>query len=190
MARKWICSVQHFSMLASAAGAGHRGAARALLQCCMGRHAVLQCSAWGGPQGGPVAKSAARVPAQLCRARLPCFEPLCTTLGRLLQVGYKTVPDRKVTKPELGHLQKAGAPAMKHLREFKVGCCRALPGRCRSSFAGSWWWTALGALVQAPSEGGAWGQAFSWTSGRQRSQPHRCVVLSATALARWRCSRP
>lgn len=30
------------------------------------------------------------------------------------------VPDRKVTKPELGHLQKAGAPAMKHLREFKV----------------------------------------------------------------------
>ncbi|KAL4446359.1 hypothetical protein ABPG77_003166 [Micractinium sp. CCAP 211/92] len=37
-----------------------------------------------------------------------------------VQVGYKTVPDRKITKPELGHLQKAGAPAMKHLREFKV----------------------------------------------------------------------
>ena len=40
-----------------------------------------------------------------------CFPP---------QVGYRVVPDRKVTKPELGHLQKAGAPAMKHLREFKV----------------------------------------------------------------------
>ncbi|KAI7836270.1 hypothetical protein COHA_009859 [Chlorella ohadii] len=35
-------------------------------------------------------------------------------------VGYRVVPERKVTKPELGHLQKAGAPAMKHLREFKV----------------------------------------------------------------------
>ncbi|KAI7836269.1 hypothetical protein COHA_009859 [Chlorella ohadii] len=37
-----------------------------------------------------------------------------------VQVGYRVVPERKVTKPELGHLQKAGAPAMKHLREFKV----------------------------------------------------------------------
>eukprot|EP00877_Chromochloris_zofingiensis_P014890 jgi/Chrzof1/9655/Cz04g11050.t1 len=38
-----------------------------------------------------------------------------------VQVGYRVVPDRKVTKPELGHLQKTGCSPMKHLREFKVG---------------------------------------------------------------------
>lgn len=36
------------------------------------------------------------------------------------QVGYKVVPERKVKKPELGHLKKAGCPPMRHLREFKV----------------------------------------------------------------------
>jgi large subunit ribosomal protein L3 len=38
-----------------------------------------------------------------------------------VQVGYKAVPQRKITKPELGHLQKAGVAPMKHLVEFKVG---------------------------------------------------------------------
>lgn len=42
-----------------------------------------------------------------------------------VQVGYRVVPDRKVTKPERNHLAKAGAPAMKFLREFRV---RAGPG--------------------------------------------------------------
>jgi large subunit ribosomal protein L3 len=37
-----------------------------------------------------------------------------------VQVGYKVVAERKVKKPELGHLKKAGAPPMKHLREFRV----------------------------------------------------------------------
>uniref|UniRef100_A0A7S3VGR8 Large ribosomal subunit protein uL3c n=1 Tax=Dunaliella tertiolecta TaxID=3047 RepID=A0A7S3VGR8_DUNTE len=37
-----------------------------------------------------------------------------------VQVGYKTVPERKVKKPELGHLKKAGCPPMRHLREFKL----------------------------------------------------------------------
>lgn len=37
-----------------------------------------------------------------------------------VQVGYKVVPERKVKKPELGHLKKAGCPPMKHLREFKL----------------------------------------------------------------------
>lgn len=42
-----------------------------------------------------------------------------------VQVGYKVVAERKVTKPELGHLQKAGCSPMKHLREFRV----RLPGK-------------------------------------------------------------
>jgi ribosomal protein L3 len=37
-----------------------------------------------------------------------------------VQVGYKEVVERKVRKPELGHLKKAGCPPLKHLREFKV----------------------------------------------------------------------
>lgn len=37
-----------------------------------------------------------------------------------VQVGYRVVRDDKVTKPELGHTQKAGAPALKQLREFKI----------------------------------------------------------------------
>jgi large subunit ribosomal protein L3 len=37
-----------------------------------------------------------------------------------VQVAYKEVAERKVTKPELGHLAKAGVPAMRHLREFRL----------------------------------------------------------------------
>jgi hypothetical protein len=42
-----------------------------------------------------------------------------------VQVGYKVVQARKVRKPELGHLQKAGCEPMKHLREFKVRAAAA-----------------------------------------------------------------
>jgi large subunit ribosomal protein L3 len=37
-----------------------------------------------------------------------------------LKVGYLEVPERKVTKPELGAFKKAGSAPLKHLREFKV----------------------------------------------------------------------
>ena len=37
-----------------------------------------------------------------------------------VQVGYQVVPERKLTKPEAGHLKKAGVKPMRHLREFKV----------------------------------------------------------------------
>lgn len=37
-----------------------------------------------------------------------------------VQVGYGLVPERKLTKPEAGHLKAAGAPPMRHLVEFKV----------------------------------------------------------------------
>ncbi len=38
-----------------------------------------------------------------------------------VQLGYQECADRKVTRPEAGHCKKAGAKAMRHLREFKVG---------------------------------------------------------------------
>ncbi|KAF7845078.1 50S ribosomal protein L3, chloroplastic [Senna tora] len=37
-----------------------------------------------------------------------------------VQVGYQRVRDRKLTKPELGHLEKAGAIPMRHLQEFRL----------------------------------------------------------------------
>lgn len=37
-----------------------------------------------------------------------------------VQVGYRRVRDRKLTKPELGHLQKVGAIPMRHLQEFRL----------------------------------------------------------------------
>ncbi len=62
-----------------------------------------------------------------------------------VQIGYKATAEKRVTKPELGHLKKAGVPPMRHLVEFKVGsaCLRrtAQGGRLlgpdgRTSWAG------------------------------------------------------
>jgi large subunit ribosomal protein L3 len=37
-----------------------------------------------------------------------------------VQLGYRRVRDRKLTKPELGHLQKVDAIPMRHLQEFRL----------------------------------------------------------------------
>ena len=37
-----------------------------------------------------------------------------------VQVRFRRVRDRKLTKPEMGHLQKAGAIPMRHLQEFHL----------------------------------------------------------------------
>ena len=37
-----------------------------------------------------------------------------------IQLGYETVPERKLTKPEMGHLNKAGVAPKKYLREFDL----------------------------------------------------------------------
>lgn len=37
-----------------------------------------------------------------------------------VQLGYERVRDRKLTKPEMGHLEKAGAIPMRHLQEFRL----------------------------------------------------------------------
>jgi large subunit ribosomal protein L3 len=36
-----------------------------------------------------------------------------------VQLGYEEVGERKLTKAELGHLKKSGAPAMRHVVEFR-----------------------------------------------------------------------
>ena len=37
-----------------------------------------------------------------------------------VQLGFEDVPERKLTKPELGHLHKAGVAPKKYLREFNL----------------------------------------------------------------------
>lgn len=37
-----------------------------------------------------------------------------------VQVGYRRVRDRKLTKPEMGHLEKSGIIALRHLQEFRL----------------------------------------------------------------------
>ncbi|KAI3448962.1 hypothetical protein Pfo_005627 [Paulownia fortunei] len=37
-----------------------------------------------------------------------------------VQVGYRRVRDRKLTKPELGHLEKSGIIPLRHLQEFRL----------------------------------------------------------------------
>ena len=37
-----------------------------------------------------------------------------------IQLGFLDVKEKKLTKPEFGHLQKAGVAAKKHLREFRL----------------------------------------------------------------------
>ena len=37
-----------------------------------------------------------------------------------VQVGYQVVPERKITKPQLNHLKKSGAPPMRKLKEYRV----------------------------------------------------------------------
>lgn len=37
-----------------------------------------------------------------------------------VQVGYRRVRDKKLTKPEMGHLEKSGIIPMHHLQEFRL----------------------------------------------------------------------
>ncbi|MBR5145635.1 MAG: 50S ribosomal protein L3, partial [Clostridia bacterium] len=43
-----------------------------------------------------------------------------------VQLGYKDVKESKLNKPELGHLKKANAANLKHLKEFKLENADAL----------------------------------------------------------------
>ena len=43
-----------------------------------------------------------------------------------VQLGYEDVAEKKLTKPELGHLKKAGETRKRTLKEFKLANCDAL----------------------------------------------------------------
>ena len=54
----------------------------------------------------------------------PCYVTQKKTVDtdgyNAIQLGFDEVPERKVNKPKAGHLKKAGAPAVRFLREFRV----------------------------------------------------------------------
>ena len=37
-----------------------------------------------------------------------------------VQIGFDNVSEKALTKPELGHLDKSGATAVRHLKEYRV----------------------------------------------------------------------
>ena len=43
-----------------------------------------------------------------------------------VQLGFEDIKESKLTKPEAGHLKKAGVEAKKHLKEFRLEDCSAL----------------------------------------------------------------
>ena len=59
----------------------------------------------------------------------PCFVTDVKTQDKngynAIQVGYKLVKNKVLTKSELGHLNKHQLPSLKHLKEFKVTCCES-----------------------------------------------------------------
>ena len=61
----------------------------------------------------------------------------CTVTGKMtkekegyeaIQLGYEDVAEKKLTKPEQGHLDKAGVGYKKHLKEFRLDDCSAEVG--------------------------------------------------------------
>jgi len=63
------------------------------------------------------------LPATLIEAG-PCYVTQVRNIERdgysAIQLGYAEVPERKLTKGQLGHLGKNSIPALKFLREFRV----------------------------------------------------------------------
>jgi len=59
----------------------------------------------------------------------------CTVTGKMtkekegyeaIQLGYEDIAEKKLTKPEKGHLDKAGVGYKKHLKEFRLEDCASV----------------------------------------------------------------
>ena len=62
-----------------------------------------------------------------------------------VQVGYQVCKEKHITKPELKHLAKSGAPAMRKLKEYRV----SLAARRRPSLGTSLWICTLDMSLRA-----------------------------------------
>jgi large subunit ribosomal protein L3 len=63
------------------------------------------------------------VPVTLIEAG-PCYVTQKKTAEKdgynAIQLGFDEMPEKRLNKPRTGHLKRAGVPAVRHLREFKV----------------------------------------------------------------------
>ncbi len=63
------------------------------------------------------------IPVTLIEAG-PCYVTQKKTTEKdgynAIQLGFREIPEKRLTKPMAGHLKKAGAPAVRSLREFRV----------------------------------------------------------------------
>ena len=54
----------------------------------------------------------------------PCFVAQIKTVERdgyaAVQLGFEETKPKRLTKPQLQHLQKSNLPALRHLREFRM----------------------------------------------------------------------
>uniref|UniRef100_A0A7N0ZRI6 Large ribosomal subunit protein uL3c n=1 Tax=Kalanchoe fedtschenkoi TaxID=63787 RepID=A0A7N0ZRI6_KALFE len=73
-----------------------------------------------------------------------------------VQVGYRRVRDRKLTKPELGHLQKADVIPMRHLQEFRLQSVDGFETSQKLDFGSCLrrgiWWMLLGIPLERVSK--------------------------------------
>ncbi len=56
---------------------------------------------------------------QVGPCRVVCKRTIETNGYEAVQLGYEEVPEKRISKPEQGHLKKNGSPLYRHLREFR-----------------------------------------------------------------------
>lgn len=60
----------------------------------------------------------------------PCYVTQVKTVDtdgyNAVQIGYEEVPERKLTKGQVGHIQKAGTPTLRRLRELRYAAAPTL----------------------------------------------------------------
>lgn len=63
------------------------------------------------------------IPVTLVEAG-PCYVTQKKTVEKdgynAIQLGFEEVPEKRLTKPLLGHLKRSNSPSVKHMREFRV----------------------------------------------------------------------
>lgn len=56
---------------------------------------------------------------QVGPCRVVCKRTIETNGYEAVQLGYEEVPEKRISKPEQGHLKKCGSPLYRHLKEFR-----------------------------------------------------------------------
>nr|ACF81277.1 unknown [Zea mays] len=94
-----------------------------------------------------------------------------------VQVGYHGVREDKLTRPELGHLGKAGAPPLRHLQEFRLTAVDAFEPGQPLDFADLF---KEGDLIDV--SGNSIGKGFQGSTPILAPPSNSAIALPATAI--------